>query len=321
VANQLQQLLGERGKSAGTQVLPAPVASSTRDLVQGIRTGGHKAARPSAPVTSLVPARTRSSEVMAGVDVVTVEVKDPRMGQLIKVGVAALVLVLVVVVFRKMFRGVDSMVNGTIQSSDQLRAQLQAGAGPTPDVAVMDPGPGPSGSGGVPTGGSGEAQAAALYNAGARAEAAQDYQVALAQYSQVLNDFPKRPQAESAAFRIGKVRLELSQWSEGAMAFDEFMLRYPGSVNAPEALLRRGEANLQLGRTPEAAQDFTAVLERHPFSPLATEVYVRRGELRATQGDAQGARADFSLAKSRTSAADAWFQRAAKGLEALPATP
>ncbi|MBX7098667.1 MAG: protein kinase [Myxococcaceae bacterium] len=322
VASQLNQLMGERSKPAtlagapavGTAVLPAP-GPSTQDLVRGVKTGGMKAPRPSAP-TGLSTQRPRSTEAVAGFDVVQVEAKDPRKAQFAKLGVIALVLLVAVLAFRKLTRSVDNVVQGSQETTEQLRARFDPGQ-PPPQVDPVAPSPGGTepGAGGVA---GGAEKAAALYNSALRAENTQDYRAALAQYEEVMREYPKRSQAESAAFHVGKVHLALSESTEALTAFDDFLQRYPGSTDATEALIRRGEVKAKLGRHEQAVTDYTAVLEQHAASPLVTEAYVLRGEARTALNDPQGARADFALAQSRCSPSDPWYKRAAVGLEVLP---
>lgn len=319
VANQLGQLMGERGRGTSTQILPAPQGGSTRDLMAGVKTGGFKARPPTG--TSATPHRTRSAEqplAVQGIETYGVEAKDPRKATLVKLAVVAVVVLAVFFVWRKISKGVDGMVNGTQESADQLRARLDPG----PPGAGLSGGPDGPGESPGPTEGAFKAKAdlavTKLFNEGVAALEANDFSRAIDRFDTLMQEFPKRPQAETARFLRGKALLGASRSREAITAFSEFLAKSPGSTDAPEALLRLGEAQALDGQAALANDDFTAFIDKHPSSPLVNEAFFRRGKARLAMGDAVSAKADFNVVKGRSGPADKWYREADAALAATP---
>jgi len=297
VASQLTQLTGER------RGLPPPAekkAESTRDLVAGIKTGGLKAqAKPSAP-----PPPAQSAPVVAaepGIFIAQVEAESPLKRALKQYGPWALLALALVLGLRWVSRKVDSVTKESEQQVEQMRRKQAEREAALAEMRVRDF----------------TQEAWAALDGAAQLEQSGDAEQALAAYQHVMANFPKRHEAERAAFRRARLLQSLKRMGEAREAYAEFLKAHPAALDAPEALLRRGECSAALEDAGPAERDYTELLTQHPSSPLVLEDWVLRGELRARSGKIEGARADFQQAVDRLEPEAPLRQRAQAGLDAL----
>lgn len=291
VANQLAQLVGDR-KSVGRSGVP--MGPQTRKLIAGIRTGGFRASQSAAP--------SQTSEVIpSGVELSPAEPYS-ALSHLARRWGPSLALVLIIGLgIRWGVRKVDQLTSESLASTQQLRNNVASASTDAPEVV-----PQLNFDKRVQTAMS---EAARLDQSGSRAAAIQAYE-------QVMTDFPKRPQAEQAAFRRARLLSELGRHSGAQEAFADFIARWPASPNAPEALLRLGlSANANL-RSAEAEAALNSFLERHASHPLVTEAFVARGELFARKSAFASAKADFEAALARLGPSPL-RDRAAAGLKSV----
>ena len=306
-ANQLFQLTGERpNKVSGTALIPAP--GSTAELTAGVKTGGFKSMRPSAP-SALRQQGTQSMAVTTGVHVDAVAIESPLKRQLLTIGgvlVAGVVAVLVV-------RGVSRKIDKTMTEADRQAEALRAApSNPT----RVDPGEAPVAT--AHQARNFDREATELFDSAAAAERKGDVTQALTLYEKYAVEFPKRAQLREAKFRRSKMQLLLRRNAEARVGFDEFLTQFTGSPDAAEALLRRGEAAALNLDDLAALADYDAFITQHPSSALINEAFVLRGEVRARKGDPEGAKADFQQVLGRLAPADPLYERANSGLKVVP---
>lgn len=180
-------------------------------------------------------------------------------------------------------RKIDQLTTESLASSQQLRSNIEAST----DSPVV-----------APQVDYDKLLTTALSTA-ARLDHDGDREAAITAYEQVMTDFPKRPQAEQAAFRRARLLSELGRHSVAQEAFAEFLSRWPASQNAPEALLRLGLAAGANLHDAEAEAALNSFLGRHASHPLVTEAFVARGELFGRKGELASAKADFEAALAR----------------------
>lgn len=83
-----------------------------------------------------------------------------------------------------------------------------------------------------------------------------EYYRSITEARRYLSLFPKGPQTEEIAKRIGDAYLMSHEWSEAITAYDEFLARFPGSPLSGAAAFHKAIALLKLGHTTEAERLF-----------------------------------------------------------------
>ena len=144
-----------------------------------------------------------------------------------------------------------------------------------------------------------------------------DAERAIAECDGLIDEYPKRPEAEQAAFLRGSALLGLRHYGLAHEAFAQFRRERPGSQRYAEALLRGAQAALELADAREAVALLDQLLGAFRDSPFALEAQLVRGEARASLGDLASARADLRAVAGRLGPADPLRQRARRALEAL----
>jgi outer membrane protein assembly factor BamD (BamD/ComL family) len=269
-ASQLAQLLGQEQSAAA-------LGPRTRELVAGIRTGGFKASQ-------------RAPAPEPGGPEPTSDLRPAEDGLLASLGAlvrralpATLLITVVVLAVRFLLRTTDELSTQTMATSDQLRQNIVTvePAAPPPPAVDYD-----------------RLFATALDEA-TRLDQSGEHERAIAAYEKVMEDFPKRPRTEQAAFRRASLLMVVGRNGAAQEAFTSFLARYPASTNAAEALLRRGQAAARNLDDAAAEADFSRFLEQNSGSPLVAEAWVSRGELSLRGKKADAAKADFEAALAR----------------------
>lgn len=158
--------------------------------------------------------------------------------------------------------------------------------------------------------------AAARLELATRALRRGDYSEAIAQSAALLDRYPKRREAEEAAFVRGKALAAAGRSSEALAALGELTRVYPASPRAAEALLLAAEAAEKLGDAEGALARLDRVVEGSPDSPFALAAQLRRGELGAERRR-PGADADLRAVVARTGPGNPMHERAAVALAKL----
>ncbi|MCF7805017.1 MAG: tetratricopeptide repeat protein [Candidatus Marinimicrobia bacterium] len=101
------------------------------------------------------------------------------------------------------------------------------------------------------------------------------YEIALEQYRQYLNDYPRGSHRAAAALRIGKSLMEIQQYDESRRAFQEVDLDHPGTPEAQEALWLIAETFEKEQRWERAAKAFQRLYLYYPDGDRASESLLR----------------------------------------------
>ena len=306
-ATQLLQMTGEDSVAA------LGLGPSTQELVAGIRTGGFRAKPQSMSVTgSTTAALAGKSEVS------TVQVEDassalPEVATSIgkKLLIAASILACLGFIVKRVGRMIDSATNEAAQASDTLaHAQQHAD-----NLRLAEQ----SQSALVQMSQANSKEAARLLDAARAAFNKENYSEAIAGFDNILERYPKRPEAVSAKFLRGKALLASGQPARAIAALSDYLEHHSGTAEYWEALLRRGQAYQAQLEDSLALTDLNQLLEKQPTSPLAIEALMARGEIRARRGSNPDAEADLKAVLERTGPSDPINARAAEGLKKLAA--
>lgn len=86
-----------------------------------------------------------------------------------------------------------------------------------------------------------------------------DYFRTITEARRYISLFPKGPRTEEMARRIGDAYLMSHEWDEAIVAYDDFLMKYPGSAEAGAAIFYKAIATLKKGDDAEAERLFRLV--------------------------------------------------------------
>jgi tol-pal system protein YbgF len=93
------------------------------------------------------------------------------------------------------------------------------------------------------------------------------------QFREFLQNYPKSPYADDAAFWMADCHYKQSEYKKAVLRFDEVVRNYPAGNKAPDALYRQGESLLKLGPgfREAAKRAFERVIKEYPESARSNE--------------------------------------------------
>ena len=86
---------------------------------------------------------------------------------------------------------------------------------------------------------------------------------------------PRSRLAPAAQFSIGESHLELKEYNNAIVEFDEVRRRYPQNEKVPASLLGQGAAFTELGEKLNARLVLQELVEKYPQSPEAARARQR----------------------------------------------
>jgi tol-pal system protein YbgF len=136
---------------------------------------------------------------------------------------------------------------------------------------------GPNGTpgGGGPAGGSAMAATAPplqqLYQSSLRDYNSAKYEVASAEFGDVVHYYPQDDLAGNAQFYLGEIAYRQGKYAQAVKYYDAVLEQFPGNPKAPAAQLRKGESLLASQQRDAGAQELRSLIQRYPQTPEATE--------------------------------------------------
>jgi TolA-binding protein len=109
------------------------------------------------------------------------------------------------------------------------------------------------------------------FQAGVRDYNAARYEVAAAEFQDVLHFYPMDEMAGQAQFYLGEIAYRQLNYADAVKAFNAVLESFPGSTKAPAAQLRKGFALLQLNRKDAGINELRLLIKRHPQTPEAAQ--------------------------------------------------
>ncbi len=170
----------------------------------------------------------------------------------------------------------------------------------------------------------------ALFWAGQSAALQKEYLRAIEHFSRLAQSFPESARLVKARFAQGDALSELGQFAAAILAYEEVILKEPGTYTAALARGRIGDCQFTLGagepaRYAEAIKSYTALMSRPDIPPdVSLQAEYKLGRCLDKTGDLAGALDRYfnviyryAAQKERVAGSEAWFTRAALGAAAI----
>jgi TolA-binding protein len=166
----------------------------------------------------------------------------------------------------------------------EIQAQLQAMQPPAPASPVTNPdGTNPTAPGAPLAGPAGSNQAPPMqetFQAGLRDYNAAKYEVATAEFQDVIHYYPMEDVAGQAYFYLGEIAFHAQRYSDAVKNYNAVLEGFGGSSRAPAAQLRKGLAMLQMKDRKDAGiHELRLLIQRHPQTPEAAQARTKLNAL------------------------------------------
>jgi tol-pal system protein YbgF len=109
------------------------------------------------------------------------------------------------------------------------------------------------------------------YQSGLRDYNSAHYDVALAEFSDVLHYYPNDNLAGNAQFYIGEIAYKQQKYKDAIKAYNAVLEDFSGSPKAPAAQLRKGLALIQLKQQDQGIHELRSLIQRYPQAPEALQ--------------------------------------------------
>ncbi|MBL9037410.1 MAG: outer membrane protein assembly factor BamD, partial [Archangium sp.] len=148
-----------------------------------------------------------------------------------------------------------------------------------------------------------------------------EFTEAIAAFSNVMERYPKRPQAAKALLYRARAYLGNELLWDADRDVAAFLEKHPGSGDFPQALALGAEIAERLKMHERAVERATKLLTDHLSSPYVPTARLWRGIASAALGDTATARADLTSVLGSTGPADPIHERAKQALDELGPEP
>jgi tol-pal system protein YbgF len=168
-------------------------------------------------------------------------------------------------------------------ASTNQELKASRGTAPAPDAGAP-----PAGAGAPPSGGSAAPPPApaqvvndpkALYDSAYNDYLKGNYDLAMREFQEYLNDFPDTDLASNATYWIGESYYRQKKYRQAVTQFDQVLQRYPHSEKRASALLKKGYSQLAMGERTAGVASLRQVVRQHPTSDEANLARQRLREL------------------------------------------
>lgn len=168
-------------------------------------------------------------------------------------------------------------------TNQELRSfRTSAPAGPTGTVPEGTQPP-PQTPPGTPGGGP-SADPQALYNGAYNDYLKGNYDLALREFQEYLDNFPATDLADNATYWIGECYYRQRRFRQAVDQFDEVLESFPRSDKAAAATLKKGYAHLELGERSQGVVQLRHVIRTYPTSDEANLARQRLREIGVDAG-------------------------------------
>jgi len=168
------------------------------------------------------------------------------------------------------------------QTVKDLQGQLQTLQAPpqtSPQPGVVQPGQAGDNSqpgmqpGSQPMQGANAAPAAPplreTFQAGVRDYNAAKYDVATAEFQDVVHYYPLDDLAGTAQFYLGEIAYQNKDYANAISAYNAVLEGFSGNAKAPAAQLHKGQALISEGKKDAGIRELRQLIQRHPQTPEA----------------------------------------------------
>jgi tol-pal system protein YbgF len=109
------------------------------------------------------------------------------------------------------------------------------------------------------------------YQSGLRDYNAAKYDLASAEFGDVLHFYPHDDLAGNAQFYLGEIAYRQQKYKDAIKAYNLVLENFSGSSKAPAAQLRKGLALIQLNQKDAGIHELRSLITRYPQSPEASQ--------------------------------------------------
>lgn len=172
----------------------------------------------------------------------------------------------------------------TNQELKSFRGPAPAGPAGTIPEGTQQPPPtpppgNPGGGGGGPS-----ADPQALYNGAYNDYLKGNYDLALREFQEYLDNFPATDLADNATYWIGECYYRQRRFRQAVDQFDTVLERFPRSDKVAAATLKKGYAHLELGERSQGVVQLRHVIRTYPTSDEANLARQRLREIGVDAG-------------------------------------
>ncbi len=175
----------------------------------------------------------------------------------------------------------------TLQAMQAQLQNVQSQSGPSGGAGAAGAPTGPGGSANnAPAGGNGStgnfnAPAPPLtttapplqqtYQSALRDYNSAKYEVANAEFGDVVKYYPQDDLSGNAHFYMGEIAYRQTKYAQAVKQYDAVLEQFAGNPKAPAAQLRKGESLLANAQRDAGAQELRSLIQRYPQTPEAAE--------------------------------------------------
>lgn len=114
-----------------------------------------------------------------------------------------------------------------------------------------------------------------LYQGALRDYNSARYDVAAAEFGDVLHYYPQDDLAGNAQFYLGEIAYRQGNYPAAIKAYDATVEQYSGNAKIPAAQLRKGEALVALNQKDAGVRELRSLIQRYPQTPEAQQARSR----------------------------------------------
>jgi tol-pal system protein YbgF len=168
-------------------------------------------------------------------------------------------------------------------TNQELKTYRGAGGAPPPGAGDATAPPPPGAPATAPRAGAPAAQVVndpkALYDSAYNDYLKGNYDLAMREFTEYLNDFPDTDLASNATYWIGESYYRQKKYRQAVEQFEQVLERYPHSEKRASALLKKGYSQLAMGERAAGVASLRLVVRQHPTSDEANLARQRLREL------------------------------------------
>ena len=101
------------------------------------------------------------------------------------------------------------------------------------------------------------------------------YNIATAEFGDVIKNYPDNPLAGNAYYYLGEIDYRAAKYSTAAKNYDRVLEQFPDSNKIPAAHLHKGQALIAMNQNEAGVRELRALIQRFPTSPEAAQARSR----------------------------------------------
>jgi tol-pal system protein YbgF len=110
-----------------------------------------------------------------------------------------------------------------------------------------------------------------IYQSALRDYNSAKYTIAVSEFNDVIQYYPKDPLAGNAQFYLGEIAYQQGKYTAAIKNYDAVLEEYSGNPKAPAAELRKGLSLIQMGQKEAGIRELRTLVQRYPQTPEAQE--------------------------------------------------